>query len=496
MDLVLINPAGRGKIYQGLSTTYSAIETPVWAGLMATFVSLKGFSAHIIDANAEGLAPDALAQRVKEINPLLVAVVAYGQQPSASTQVMPGVREAIEAIKNLTPDQKVVLAGGHVSALPEVTLHEETAADYVAKGEGLHTLIGLLEMLEAGVDEPHRVCGLWYRQDGMMLQTESGPLVTDLNNEMPGIYWRLLNIPKYRAHNWHTFGDLNRQPYAAIYTTLGCPYRCTFCCIQAPFKDGEKALGMKPSVNSYRFWSTDAVLAQLDTLAANNVKHIKIADEMFVLNPAHVTAICDKIIERKYQFNFWAYARVDTVKDKLLEKLKKAGVNWLAFGIEAASEKVRDDVQKGYGQDDIFATIKKVRESDINVIANYIFGLPEDDLATMQETLDMAIELNCEFANFYCTMAYPGSALYQLAIQKGWKLPDNWSGYSQHSVDMRPLPTNYLTSDEVVRFRDAAFTQYFSNPKYLAMVEKRFGVETLKHVQEMTSHKLVRQGAK
>ena len=68
-------------------------------------------------------------------------------------------------------------------------------------------------------------------------------------------------------------------------------------------------------------------------------------------------------------------------------------------------------------------------------------GLPEDDLETMQATLDMAMELNCEFGNFYSAMAYPGSPLYALALRNGWPLPEKWSGYSQHSVDALPLPT-------------------------------------------------------
>src|SRR5207248_4600990 len=142
--------------------------------------------------------------------------------------------------------------------------------------------------------------------------------------------------------------------------------------------------------------------------------------------------------------------RVDTVKEGLLDKLKRAGFNWLAFGIEAASEKVRDDVQKGFDQDDIFTTLKQVRNAGINVIGNYIFGLPEDTHETMQETLDMSLSLNCEFSNYYCTMAYPGSPLYSTAMSNGWKLPSSWSGYSQHSVDMLPLPTIYSSAAAVI----------------------------------------------
>jgi radical SAM superfamily enzyme YgiQ (UPF0313 family) len=214
---------------------------------------------------------------------------------------------------------------------------------------------------------------------------------------------------------------------------------------------------------------------------------------MFVLNPKHVATICDLLIERRYDLNIWAYARVDTMKDGMVEKLKRAGFNWLAFGIEAAAERVRDDVRKGFGQEDVFRTVDAVRAAGINVIGNYIFGLPEDDLQTMQATLDMALELNCEFANFYSAMAYPGSRLYEMALEKGWPLPQKWSGYSQHSVDTLPLPTKYLSAADVLRFRDHAFQVYFNSPRYLEMITGKFGGATAEHLREMASHKLVRQ---
>ena len=122
------------------------------------------------------------------------------------------------------------------------------------------------------------------------------------------------------------------------------------------------------------------------------------------------SASATRIIDRGYDLNIWAYARVDTVKEEMLDKLKRAGFNWLAFGIEAASERVRDNVDKSFGQEEIFRTLEKVRAAGINVIANYIFGLPEDNLESMQATLDLALNLNCEFANFYSAMAYPGFA--------------------------------------------------------------------------------------
>jgi radical SAM superfamily enzyme YgiQ (UPF0313 family) len=286
---------------------------------------------------------------------------------------------------------------------------------------------------------------------------------------------------------------MERQPYAAIYTTLGCPYHCSFCCIQAPFKSGEDLLGYKPQVNTYRFWSPETVVKGIDRLVNDyGVRNIKFADEMFVLNNRHIEGICNLIIDRNYDLNIWAYARVDTVRPETLEKLKRAGVNWLAFGIESANERVRNEVQKGFGQEQIYKTLQAVSSSGINVIGNYIFGLPEDDFDTMQETLEMALSLNCEFANFYCAMAYPGSPLYTQAQSENWELPSAWSGYSQHSADSLPLRTKYLTAAQVLTFRDQAFDTYFKSPRYLNMIDQRFGSEAVQHLKEMALHRLLR----
>ncbi len=493
LDLLLINPGDRYQTYQGLGGSFSAVEPPVWAGLIASFVRKYGFSVSILDSNALSLSPEETGLQVKEIDPVLAAVVVYGHQPSASTQNMPSTGKICEAIKNAQPDIPVLLVGGHVAALPERTLQEESC-DFVCGGEGYYTVLELVTALKNVASDYRKVRGLYYRENGGIYHTEPPPLVKNLDKEIPGITWDLLPMGKYRAHNWHCFGGIPREPYASLYTTLGCPYKCTFCCIHAPFKEGEKLLGMNESVNSYRFWSPDAILAQIDILVnCYGMRNIKIADEMFVLNSRHVLGICDKIIEKGYDLNIWAYARIDTVKDNMLQRLKKAGFNWLAFGIEAASERVRDDVQKGFGQKEIFETIQKVRESGINVIGNYIFGLPQDDLGTMQSTLDMALELNCEFANFYCAMAYPGSQLYQLALKEKWPLPKNWSGYSQHAVDTLPLPTKHLSAAEVLRFRDEAFITYFSNERYIDMIVQKFGAETANQIQKMLSHKIERE---
>ena len=114
-------------------------------------------------------------------------------------------------------------------------------------------------------------------------------------------------------------------------------------------------------------------------------------------------------------------------------------------------------------------------------------------MESMEETLNLAMDLNCEFANFYCAMAYPGSELYHRAVEKKLPLPDTWTGYSQHAFDTLPLPTNHLSGKEVLRFRDHAFETYFTNPRYLEMVRHKFGPQVVEHIKDMTSNKLERK---
>src|SRR5215470_13955878 len=211
LDLVLISPSSRTQVYQSLATRLAAVEPPVWAGLMASFCRRRGLSVRVIDAEAEQLVPAEVADRVEDLDPVLAAVVVYGHQPSASTQIMTAAGQVCSALKQADPTQKVLLLGGHVAALPERTLREEEA-DFVAAGEGLHTLVALVEALRNPGPAFQRVPGLWYRDGDVVRHTPDRALVQDLDTEMPGIAWDLLPMNRYRAHNWHCLGEESRQP--------------------------------------------------------------------------------------------------------------------------------------------------------------------------------------------------------------------------------------------------------------------------------------------
>ncbi len=490
MDTVLVNPGGREKIYQSLGNDLTAVEPPLWCRLIGGYLLNRDYNIEILDTEALDLGAESLAAEIEKMDPRLVTIVVFGHQPSASTQQMVGARDAAAAIKKLNKNRKVIIVGGHVSALPERTLKEEPI-DFACNGEGPETIAGLLALADEDWSNNERleeVPGLvwWETTDkGKVLQTPPAPVQKDLDNEFHGNVWHMLPMEKYRAHNWQCFEDLSeRQPYASIYTTLGCPYKCVFCCINAPF-----------GKNSYRMRSPSAVIQEVDHLYHQyGVKTFKIIDEMFVLNDRHVREICEGLASKPYahELNFWAYARVDTVKEDMIALLRSAGIRWLALGIESGSDLVRDGAEKSFSEDEIIKIVERIQQGGISVIGNFIFGLPDDTIASMGATLELAKKLNCEFANFYSAMAYPGSRLFNLALENDWELPDSWSGFSQHSVDCKPLPTESLSGAEVLQFRDQAFHEYFTNDRYLDMVTQRFGTATRHHIEEMSKTRLKR----
>ena len=137
--------------------------------------------------------------------------------------------------------------------------------------------------------------------------------------------------------------------------------------------------------------------------------------------------------------------------------------------------------------------INKVHEADINVMANYIFGLPGDTNETMKKTFDLSLELCTAGWNTYAAMALPGSLLYKKALEKKYKLPDSYEGYSFHSYETQPLPTETLKPEEILEYRDKSFKNYHTYKPFLDKIEKKFGNKALENIKDMTKVNLKRK---
>jgi len=499
LDVLFVNADSSATAYQDLSKDYSAIETPTWSLLLAQSCRAKGFEVAILDCGAERLANADAVRRVRETNPRLVCFVVYGQNPNSGTTNMIGATALAQDLKAAYPEYVTCFVGSHVSALPKEVL-SLPCVDIVLLNEGVYALHNLLRA-DLKNDLP-KVRGIGHKTSGAPELNSPERVVPHerMDVDLPGYAWDLLPyrdkpLDLYRAHFWHAeFNHDLRTPFAAIYTSLGCRFKCDFCMINI-LNRTDNAEGVV-SANSpvMRYWSADLMLKEFDKLHEMGVETIRISDEMFFLDQRHFEPLLNGLAARGYDSRMWSYSRVDTVRPKYLELFRKAGIRWFCLGIEAANQTIRREVSKGTFQEiNIRQVCQTVRDSGINIIANYIFGFPDDTLETMQQTLDLAIELNTEMANMYACQALPGSPLYNTARTNGWKLPDSYAGYAFLSYECQPLPTKHLSAAQVLKFRDEAWPKYFMNPAYLNLIEQKFGPAQRQNVENLAKIKLRRK---
>ena len=256
-------------------------------------------------------------------------------------------------------------------------------------------------------------------------------------------------------------------------------------------------IGVASNYSNMRFWSPDFIIKEFDKLISMGVKTIRIVDEMFLLNPKYYIPLCEKLAERNKDdsLRIWSYSRVDTVKrPEILNLVRRAGIKWLALGIESGDKSIRLEVSKGKFEDvDVKKVINKVHEADINVMANYIYGLPGDTEETIKKTFELSLDLCTTGWNTYAAMALPGSQLYKEALEKNHDLPESYEGYSFHSYETLPLPTEKLSAAEIIKLRDDNFIKYHNHKPFLEKIEKKFGKIAAQNIVKMAQIKLKRK---
>lgn len=522
LDVLFVNTNTSDINYQELSKKFAAIETPIWAGMLANSCRNNGFSAVILDCEAEQLDTLDSAKEIINADAKLVVLIAQGQNPNDSTPKMEGLSAVSRKVKEFDPKQKILFVGPHIAALPRETLATEEAADFIAQNEGVYTILNLLKVQDLNDEQQLlKVKGLGFRTKNFQKSSLNKSLLSVVSEEnlsndpsivlnepeqivprallekdLPGVAWDLLPSPsKYRTSGWHSWSNNTEQsPFASIYTSLGCPHKCHFCMINVLNRTNNTPGIVASDSNVFRYWDPKFMIKHFDKLAEMGVKNIKIADELFVLNKNHFLPLCEMIIERKYDFNIWTYSRIDSCKPEYLDTLKKAGVNWLALGIENPNQTLRREfVKGGFEEVKITDLMKDIHNAGINIIGNYIFGLPPDTKESMKETLEFAKQNLTEEFNIYPAQALPGSPLYNQARKEGWKLPDRYAGYSMLSYWTENCSNNNLTAAEILKARDESYLEYHQNPEYLKLLENKFGIKARNFVEENTKIKLKRK---
>jgi radical SAM superfamily enzyme YgiQ (UPF0313 family) len=265
---------------------------------------------------------------------------------------------------------------------------------------------------------------------------------------MPFPAWDLVPMKLYSL-------PLVNRPYVIVETSRGCPYSCDFCV--APIHQGHKFRERSPKAlvdeieRSYRDFGIDFFYLWGDTVT---------------LNVKTFTAFCDELIARNLPIQWFGNARADNLTDPaFVHRLRKAGCWMLAMGIETESEEIRKDMVKKLERVKIQKALDNMRDAGIRSFAFFILGYPGETLATIDHTIEYAIELNPDFANFYPAVPYPGTALYDKVVRDGMLVEEDWARM-EYSYYL--LKGNGLDEHVVMDAINRAKRRFFMRPAYIA----------------------------
>lgn len=428
MKVLLINPPYNSSKYKFIGL----VAPPLGIAYIAAVIEKKGFDVSIIDAPALEMDHETLKNEISKHSPDIVAI----------TSVTPTISSALktaEISKEICPDAVVVLGGYHPTFTYSQLLKLD-CVDVVVRGEGEYTMLELAEAIEAGRDLKE--------VQGIACENFTAPprdIIEDLDT-LPFPARHLLPMDHYKVLNM-------KLPIGTLISGRGCPYTCSFCASSA--MHGHKL----------RMRSAGNVLDEMEHLVNDHsAEMLAFMDDTFTINKKRVHEICDGKIERGMD-NYWgATARVDTLNEELLLKMKKSGCITLFLGVESSDQQSLDQMNKRTTVDKIKRAFELTRKHDIRTVASVALGMPGDTRKSIERTIKFVRNLNPSYAIFSLATPYPGTDFYMKVAGRDLLKTDDWSKYNLLSP---VLETVDCSREELKKLQKKAFRQFYLRPRYI-----------------------------
>jgi len=422
---------------------WTAVWAPISLALCAAEVEKEGMTAGLKDCIIEDIGFEELKSIISDFRPDLVVI-------NTATPSIDSDLSTAGVVKEI--DSRIVTAaiGIHVTALPEDCLKDFPDLDFVVRGEP-EEIVRELALALRDKRPAEEVAGLSFLRQGKIVHNPEQPFIEPLDN-LPFPAWHLVDIKRYTM-------PFTGKPFLLVATSRGCPYRCTFCAdktfygtrlrLKSPGRvvDEMEWVGKEFGIRDFLFWS-----------------------ESFTIKKEFAYGVSKELIKRGLKINWVCNSRVDNVDLELLRTMKKAGCWLIGYGIESGNQAVLDSVHKGCRLEDAKKAVRLTQAAGIGAAGHIVLGFPGETKETIEQTIRFAIELDLDFAQFYCAVPFPGSKLCAQVRQKGWINTDDWSRFEQN---FSVLDTPQLKAEEVMRLRRLAFRRYYLRPRAVYKTLKR-----------------------
>jgi hopanoid biosynthesis associated radical SAM protein HpnJ len=443
LKTLFLNPPSFENFDGGASSRWPAtreIESywyPVWLAYPAGM--LEG--ARLLDAPPHHISGEETIQIARDYEFLVLFT---------STPGFPGDIRLARAIKDANPNIKICFVGPHVTVLPEKSLRECLAIDFVARKEFDYTVVEFAQ--GKPLDE---ILGISFLRDGRVVHTPDRPQVQDLDAlpHVTDVYKRDLDVTRYNV-------PFLLHPYVALYSTRGCPAQCTFC--------------LWPQTLSGHPWrkrSTDDVAAEMAKVKSHwpDVKEFFFDDDTFNIQKARTIELCGKL---KPLGLTWSCTSRVTTDYETLKAMKEAGCRLLIVGYESGDPQILKNIKKGATVERARQFTKDCHKLGLVIHGDFILGLPGETRQTIRNTINFAKELDVETIQVSVAHAYPGTELYDQVVKNGFMAADtkmvDEGGHQLVHIEYPDLPAAEIM-EQVHRFYD----EYYFRPKAAFRILKR-----------------------
>jgi anaerobic magnesium-protoporphyrin IX monomethyl ester cyclase len=416
-------------------------KPPYTLALLATLLRNAGCDVRLVDATAGRLSTGDVIARLDAdgFDPTLILFPSTTPTLDADAVEMARLKARYHA--------PLVCFGPHASTTPADSMARAAAIDGMLVGEPEDGAVQLAML--SSFDRAGDVASMtWRRGDTVCPHRAHGSFAGF--KDLPFPAWELLDLTHYSL-------PLVDKPYIIIETSRGCPYTCDFCV--APIHQGHK----------FRERGAKAIVDEIEKAYRDlGVEFFYLWGDTVTLNVKSFTAFCDELIARNLPVQWFGNARADNLTDPaFVHRLRRAGCWMLALGIESESEDIRKDMAKRLEREKIQTAFRNMRQAGIKSFAFFIFGYPGETERSMETTVDYAIELDPDFANFYPAVPYPGTDLFEKAVRDGLLSPEAAADWPKMEYSYYLMSGNGLDERVVMKTINRAKRRFFLRPSYM-----------------------------
>jgi len=439
MKIALINPPSLhvyGKIRSGNYCSF-----PLGLGYIAAYARQEGHVVRLFDPEPSRMPLETMFKQLEDFDPDVVGITSVTSNFMLARQIGIDVKRRLGC--------RVVMGGPHVNALPRSTLQSASAIDAVIMGEGEIPMLALADYYDAhGNIDFNQVPGAAFIKDGQYRENPRPELIADLD-ALPYPARDLVNINLYQLHPHFQRG----RKSATILSSRGCPSQCTFC--------ANLCLGRK-----FRFHGPDYFVGEVEYMVGHyGIRHFHIVDDCFTANPRRVSDICDLLIEKRLNITWFAFGRVNTLRDEsLLRKMKRSGCECVILGIETGDQRICDLMKKGTTLEMAEQCCRLLRKHRITYINSFIIGNEGDTEETVIATVAFARKLKSVIAGINMMIPFPGTAIFQKYFKDYDTPATNWDHWCSIGPDLpyEPRQTE-LSKSDILRLTAWAHWRYYGD---------------------------------